>query len=92
LEVDHIDTHPINNCRSNLRLATVAQNRRNTNKRRDNTSGVKGVAWCKQTSMWEVRVKVDGKQKFGGRFKLLEDAAKAASELRARLHGEFARD
>ncbi len=92
LEADHIDCNPLNNVRSNLRIATKAQNQRNKPKRRDNTTGVKGVSWDKKSGLYEVRVKVNGVQKFGGRFQLRDDAEQAASSLRARLHGVFARD
>jgi hypothetical protein len=92
LEVDHINLDPLDNRRANLRLATGSQNQHNKTKRRDNTSGHKGVAWDKRSALWEVRVKVAGKQRFGGRFAELADAVAAASALRASLHGAFARD
>jgi len=42
--VDHIDLDGTNNRWSNLRAATQSQNAANTRKRRDNTSGFKGVS------------------------------------------------
>lgn len=89
--VDHINGNGLDNRRCNLRLATPKQNAHNHKKRSDNTSGVKGVCWDKKHERWEVRVKVDGKQKFGGRYESLEDAKKAAEALRKVLHGRFAR-
>ena len=43
--VDHIDSDRRNNCLSNLRFATVAENNRNTKKRSDCSSLYKGVCW-----------------------------------------------
>jgi HNH endonuclease len=91
LEADHIDCNPLNNVRSNLRVVTKAQNQHNKGKRRDNTTGVKNVSYSAASGLYEVRVKLHGRQHFGGRFKLLEDAQKAATALREKLHGEYAR-
>jgi hypothetical protein len=44
-QVDHRDRfHTLDNRRSNLRV-TVTQNQQNVGKRKDNTSGFKGVYW-----------------------------------------------
>jgi hypothetical protein len=43
--VDHIDRNPLNNQKSNLRLATYAHQNINTKTRSDNTSGHRGVFW-----------------------------------------------
>lgn len=42
-EVDHIDRDPLNNTPANLRAVTHSDNLSNIGKRRDNTSGFKGV-------------------------------------------------
>ncbi len=91
IQVDHINGDGLDNRRANLRLATPSQNAMNRKPRSDNTSGVRGVSWSKQYERWEVRVKVAGKQKFGGRYEHLADAERAAVRLREELHGRFAR-
>jgi hypothetical protein len=88
---DHVDGNTLDCRRANLRLATPSQNAMNRKLRSDNKSGARGVTWDAKHHKWEVRVKVAGKQKFGGRFSRIESAEKAARELREQLHGRFAR-
>lgn len=59
---DHINRNPSDNRFVNLRPATHHQNMANTNLRRDNTSGYKGVSWCKVTSKWSVQINIHGKR------------------------------
>jgi hypothetical protein len=47
--IDHIDGNTLNNQRCNLRLVNNTQNTHNSNKRRNNTSGYKGVCLHKKT-------------------------------------------
>ena len=47
--IDHLDGNRLNNKIENLRPATIEENCRNSIKRTNNTSGVKGVFWNKQT-------------------------------------------
>ena len=84
LYVDHKDRDRRNNRWSNLRLATRPQqmwNRRMPGK---------GYCFDKQRQMWAVRVLVNGKRLWGGRHPTEELACKAAQDLRAAHHGEFA--
>lgn len=89
--VDHRDTNGLNNQRYNLRLATQAQNLRNRGKNINNTTGFKGVTFCKTTGRFRAQIKVDYKMIHLGRFSKVEDAAKAYAAAAAKLHGEFHR-
>lgn len=88
-DIDHIDGNPLNNKPSNLRKSTQALNMRNTARRSDNTSGVKGVSWNKQRGMWRARIEVAGKEwnKFTPD---LTEATTWLNRIRGEVHGEFA--
>ena len=88
---DHIDCDTLNNRRSNLRLATKADNNRNTKNRRSNTSGRKGVCWCKANSKWQAYISVMDRQIHLGFYDDIEAAHAAYCEAAKKYHGEFAR-
>ena len=73
-EVDHIDRVRDNNRWSNLRLADRTLQLINTTRRTDNTSGVKGVSWCKERDSWEVYINLHCKRVRLGRHKDWFDA------------------
>jgi hypothetical protein len=89
--LDHIDGNPTNNRIENLREATAFQNSANSKISKSNTTGVKGVSWRKREQRYFAQCRVNGKQYEIGRFKVLEDAAKAVREFREKFHGDFAR-
>lgn len=62
IEVDHINHNPLDNRRSNLRLATQLENGRNKSKShsRPSTSQYKGVSWQKQRSRWRAQITITG--------------------------------
>lgn len=91
LETDHVDGDGLNNQRSNLRDATVAQNRQNRRMRVDNISGAKGVFWSKKRKTWEARIQSNGKTTYLGCYYSVELAAKAYEKASADLHGSFGR-
>lgn len=89
--VDHINGNRRDCRRSNLRLATKAQNSCNRSKTRVNQSGFKGVCLCKATGKWRAEIRADGKVVRIGRFIDKIDAARAYDAAAKRIHGEFAR-
>jgi hypothetical protein len=91
LKVDHVDGDGLHNRHDNIRLATICQNRFNRGPQRNNTSGIKGVSWNKETGKWQAFIGVNGKQTHLGLFVDKLDAAAAYAEAAKRLHGEFSR-
>lgn len=88
LWVDHRDHDPLNNVRSNLRLATISQNSRNRKGRCDGSSRFKGVS--KQGDRWRAVIYVGGKNLRLGVFCTEEEAAVAYNHAAKEHYGEFA--
>ena len=61
-ELDHIDHDPSNNRLGNLREVTHLENHHNVSMRKDNTSGVTGVALDKKRGKWHATIQVEGKR------------------------------
>src|SRR5574337_184236 len=59
--LDRIDTNK-NYCKENCRWATILEQNFNTNIRKDNTSGVRGVCFKKQIKRWISRCKWKGEE------------------------------
>lgn len=89
-EVDHIDGNRLNNRRSNLRLATNAENQQNTGSRKG-SSRHKGVSWIAARGVWRVAFNWRGKTHFVGYFTDEAEAALAYNAAIQPLAGEFAR-
>jgi hypothetical protein len=90
VEVDHRDGNGFNNRRSNLRLATRAQNAHNRKAAAHNSSGYKGVTRSR-LGKWQAQIKANGKYQWLGDYETPEAASQAYIEAAKRLHGEFAR-
>lgn len=86
---DHIDGNGLNDTRDNLRVATKAQNNRNSSKRRG-TSQYKGVYWDKARNKWRASIAINGVPKFLGRFDDELEAHKAYCEAADKYFGKFA--
>lgn len=93
--IDHIDGNGLNNCRSNLRIASASENLANVGMKKHNTSGYKGVHFTKQRSHldtpWAAYLGVLKKNRFLGYFETAKIAAKAYDAAAKLALGEFAR-
>lgn len=90
MELDHVC-----HCRAcvnpeHVRLATRAENSRNSLLRSNNTSGYKGVSFYKLTHKWEAYIKADYKRTRLGFFDTKDLAYAAYCEAAKKYHGEFA--
>lgn len=89
--VDHADCNPLNNQRSNLRRATYRNNNTNSTVRKNNKLGVKGVYWHEAKQRYVVQLSMNGKKKWIGNYKSLEEARKVSEQALKKHHGKFAR-
>lgn len=89
--IDHINMNTSDNRIDNLRASSHSENMRNTRRLSSNTSGVKGVSWCKKHSCWVANIKLDQSQIHVGYFEELSDAISARRMAAEKHHGEFAR-
>ncbi len=80
--IDHINRKPGSNQISNLREASQSCNMRNCGNRVNNTSGITGVSWDKQSNKWNARIRINQKAHNLGRYFYLDDAicARLAAE------------
>lgn len=82
--IDHINRNPLDNRKENLRESNKSLNAHNTGIRSNNTSGITGVCWYKNTKRWVARIGIIGKKKIElGNFKDKKNA------VIARLQGEL---
>jgi AP2 domain/HNH endonuclease len=91
MEVDHINCNSLYNRRSNLRVATTAQNRHNQRIRPLNTSGFKGVSFAAKRGKWRAGICVNNKSITIGYFETKESAHSAYVSAAKKHFGEFAR-
>lgn len=93
--IDHIDRNGLNNCLSNLRVATVARNAANKRKQVGKySSRFKGVHWRPDAGnggKWRAFIECDKKRETIGYFSTQEEAAIAYNARAVQLFGEFAR-
>ena len=84
--IDHEDTDPLNNQRTNLRVATQAQNNANRRKHTNSTSEYKGVSWNSEKHKWVVYVQSSNLGYFDSEI----EAALAYDKEAKKRFGEFA--
>lgn len=84
MEVDHIDRNPLNNKRSNLRIADRTMNTRNRKIFKTNKSGTSGVHQM-ENGKWRARIGIGKERKHLGVFDIKEDAINAVNRAREKL-------
>ena len=94
-QVDHIDWDTLNNLRSNLRICTQRDNRRNSRPKKTKLySKFKGVSFCsteKSVKRWVAACEINNKRITIGRYLTEEEAKLAYNKKAEELFGEFAR-
>lgn len=85
-QLDHINRVKTDNRIVNLREVSTAENNQNTSLLCNNTSGYRGVHWCKRYSKWEAKIKHNKRTRYLGRFEHAEDAYAAYLAAAAELH------
>jgi hypothetical protein len=90
--VDHVNGDGLDNRRSNLRLCSRMGNNRNQRRIPKVTAPYKGVRRriYRFRTMWEARIKVDGKVIYLGLYSTPEEAGIAYNDAAKVYHGEFA--
>jgi hypothetical protein len=88
IHVDHRDGNGLNNCRSNLRTCTPAQNVMNRRKLRSTSSKYKGVTV--RGKRYESAIQFKGKNIYLGTFTHEYEAAEIYNRKAIELFGEFA--
>lgn len=87
--VDHIDRNGLDCRRSNLRIATRAQQQANRGRQSNNSSGFKGVH-RHFDGRWRAQLAHQGKKVHLGLFMTAKEAALAYDEGARRVFGQFA--
>jgi hypothetical protein len=93
--VDHRNGSPLDNRRTNLRLATHQQNmfnsgKRSTYKGKPTSSSFKGVTWDRSCGKYKARIKKNGIYHYLGHFDDPWKAALAYDHAALEMFGEFA--
>ena len=90
-DIDHVNEDKSDNRILNLRVASRSENMFNRGCNKNNTSGMKGVVFCKKTNRWRAQMMVNRKSVNIGRFKTIEAAANAYMLKAQEIRGEFAK-
>lgn len=91
LLVDHIDGNKLDNRKSNLRICTPSENRRNRVKKAPASSKYKGVRLLKSHGYYQVRITKDNKTITIGHYTNEVAAANAYNYSALEHHGEYSR-
>lgn len=88
---DHKNGNPTDNGWENIREATQTQQNANTGRRKDNSSGLRGISWCRRPKGWRARICVNGVRTLLGIFADIDDAKWVYEAAAKKYFGEFAR-
>lgn len=88
-QIDHIDMNCGNNAIYNLRLVNNSQNKCNSKRQANNTSGYRGV--CKEGKKWVARIKLNNKLTRIGLFDDPYKAHVAYEEIAKHMFGDHYR-
>lgn len=93
-DIDHIHGKEtrFDNRKSNLRICTHQENTRNCRVSKNNTSGVTGVSWDKNSQKWFTYIWIDYKRLCLGYYDKFEDAVKIRKIAEDEHFGEFSYD
>ncbi len=91
LDTDHVNRNGLDNRKDNLRACSHSENLRNRPKQLNNSSGFKGVRFCKRDKKWFASIKLHGVTYGFPRRPTPEEASADYVAAAKRLHGEFAR-
>lgn len=89
-DIDHINQNKSDNRILNLRKASRSENMFNRGKNKNNTSGIKGVVFCKQTGKWRAQITINKKAVSIGRFFTQKEASDAYLKKAKENRGDFA--
>jgi len=90
-QIDHINNNLRDNRIENLRLASHAQNMRNSKIRIQNKSGIKGVSWHSKMEKYQACISLNYKSYHLGYYDTKEEAAVAYARAAKKYHGDFAK-
>jgi hypothetical protein len=91
--VDHRDGNRLDNRKQNLRICRLGDNNRNLGIICRNTSGYKGVSFCKKCGKYRAYIHLaSGHQKHLGFFDTAEEAALVYEQKARELFGEYYRE
>lgn len=89
VEIDHINHDGLDNRRTNLRMASHAENHQNRRSSYRSTSRYRGVHWNTASRKWRAVAKLNGREFHIGYFTDEEEAARCVAAWRAE-HMPFA--
>ena len=89
--LDHKNNKRSENWINNLRLSNYAQNNQNTLIRKNNSSGYKGVSFCKIRNKWRATIYINSRQQIIGYSDDKKEAALMYDNKALELHGDFAK-